>query len=78
MNGVPPFLARPLILILSAIFTGVALAGKIAGPLRLEVWNASLSVRTLSRPLIVAAVLFLVVPMFLARRRRTRVHTAAP
>ena len=49
-----------VILILSAIFTGVALAGKIAGPLRLEVWNASLSVRTLSRPLIVAAVLFLV------------------
>ena len=73
MNGVPPSLARPLILILSAIFTGVAVAGKIAGPLRLEVWNASVSVRTLSRPLIVAALLFLVHAALDRPRQITRI-----
>jgi hypothetical protein len=44
--------------VLAAILTGAAVTASIAGPLRFEIFGSALSIRTLSRPLVAAAVLF--------------------
>lgn len=47
-----------LLEVLAAVLLGAAIAAVVAGPLRFDVAATSLSVRTLSRPLVAAAVLF--------------------
>jgi hypothetical protein len=54
--------------IISAGLLGVTLAAAYAGPLRFEIFGATLSVRTLSRPLL-AAVLLVAIRFFLAHDR---------
>ena len=44
--------------ILAAILLGAALAAAYAGPLRFEAFGTTISIRTLSRPLIAAAIVF--------------------
>ena len=44
--------------ILTAILLGAALAAAYAGPLRFEFFGTTISIRTLSRPLIAAAIVF--------------------
>jgi hypothetical protein len=44
--------------LLTAVFLGATLAAAHSGPLRFEVYGASLSIRTLSRPLVAAALMF--------------------
>jgi hypothetical protein len=59
VNGGRRFFARSITLTASALFVGVALARTIAGPLHLDFWGASLSIRTLWRPLIAGVLLWL-------------------
>ncbi len=50
--------AAAILEVLTAILTGAAVTASLAGPLRFEVFGSALSIRTLSRPLVAAAVLF--------------------
>jgi hypothetical protein len=70
---------EPALELSAGVLFGAGLAALAAGPLRLDVGDASLSVRTVSRPLVAAAAIFLARALAVpaAERRLVSAHASA-